>query len=110
MCAVAVVVLGLCSDASAGGKKSESALMRMSPAEVCRYVGMPCDYGFRVDFVNMLFRHGTSLFEESRPDYNGYTGASGENARLARNIMFNRRLFVNGVLPAENVKKWRVVY
>lgn len=109
-CVVAVVViLGLCSGASAGGK-SEAALMRMSLPEVCRYMGIPCDYDFRMDFVLMLFRHGITLFEGASSTSSGYGGSSGENARLARNIMFNRRLFVNGVLPAENVKKWRVVY
>jgi hypothetical protein len=109
-CTVVVVILGFSLIASAGDE-SEAALTRMSLPEVCRHIGMPCDYDFRMKFVTMLFRNGVRLFDEgANDDSHSYFGSSGQNGRLARNLMFNRHLFQSGALPAENVKKWRVVY
>lgn len=109
---VLVLMGGICSDVYAGGRsRSEKKLMVMSITQTCRFVGMPCDYSFRIDFVEMLFKHGIRLFGEV-PDAasSGYVGTSGQNGRLARNIIFNRYLFDDGVLPAHRVRSWQVVY
>ena len=104
-----IILIGAGSHAYAGGKP-KTMPMGLSLAQVCKRMPMPCDYDFRISFVRMLFHNGIRLFGEPNSDSDGYSGSSGENGRLARNIVFNRGLFVGGALPAENVKKWRVVY
>ena len=94
--------------------------------EACAQVKMDCSYNSRYDIIDTIYQSsGQIMFDNfsnpytkddkddnwkkftSKPRF--YVGTADQNAKLARNILANKALFVNGKLTTTAAKKWKIV-
>ena len=80
----------------------------------CKAVKMSCSYTERFDLANRLSTAGKNIIPVSTNPYiheegigwTAYIGRPLQNEILARNITKNKKLFVHGYVPDEDLKKW----
>ncbi len=95
--------------------------------EACVEVQMNCGYNSRYDLIDTIYKAtGKALFDRTSNPYTRdmkdeevrdmntgfprfYIGSGKQNQRLARNILANKQLFVNGRLSVANAKKWKFI-
>lgn len=93
--------------------------------QVCAEVHMSCTYNARYDIIDTTFKatgkvmfdkasnpytkdmKDDSFFDQKPPRF--YIGTLEQNTKLARNILANKQLFVDGKLTATAAKRWRFV-
>ena len=91
----------------------------------CKAVNMDCSYISRYGLIDLVYdATGKVMFDKASNPYTRnraedaeiaktlthyYIGTTEQNAKLARNIMANKHLFVNGKLTKAAAKKWKFV-
>ena len=92
-------------------------------SQACAEVQMSCTYNARYDLIDLTFKAtGKVMFDKASNPYTKdmknevpselpryYIGTLEQNARLARNILANKHLFVDGKLSLTVAKRWRFV-
>jgi hypothetical protein len=93
--------------------------------QACVEVRMSCTYDARYNLIDLTFKatgkvmfdkasnrytrdmKDDSFFDQKPPRF--YIGTREQNAKLARNILENKQLFINGRLSLMAAKQWRFV-
>ena len=114
VCLCIIVSLGLCAQTN-------------EIQTSCAAVQMNCGYNSRYDLIDTIYRAThKALFDKASNPYTRtmkdsdsvefkmepprfYIGTLEQNQKLARNILANQNLFVNGKISITNAKKWRFV-
>jgi hypothetical protein len=109
------------------GPPDDETLKAMSWKEVLDALDISSGYEQRYDLILKLHAGGKVLFDGDLNPYTDgrdttyytpektallakyqYIGNGKQNAKLKRQIIWNKDLFADGRLPAKNVRKWRV--
>lgn len=91
--------------------------------DACRAVAMDCSYRSRNELLDEIFSATQKvLFDKRSNPYTRdikdthlvhptrfYIGSEEQNAKLARNIMANKKLFVDGKITFQAAKRWKFV-
>ena len=102
------------------------SIFGQSIKEACAEVKMDCSYNSRYDVIDTIYKSsGQIMFDKFSNPYTKddkddnwkeftkvprfYIGTADQNARLARNILANKTLFVDGKLNLAAAKKWKIV-
>lgn len=111
-----LVLFTLTLNVSAQETIDDSALLKMSIVEVLDTLEIPSSYQQRYELLKSLCQEGVIIFDGSLNPYVDelpneyscyyYIGTAKQNAKLVRNIVANRHLFVEGRLVEDAGKHW----